>query len=169
MGLGARVEAFRKSLLESPRDAKQVVADVAEMRDRIAAAKPARSAIEAKLGPGRMQDVELLAQSAALLTGKPSRRITVQLVSARQSGWIDDHELDSLLAAYRLMWQLQSAARLLAGDTLDLDLIGEGGRAFLLRETGADSAEDLIERLESVSARAGEVVDKALGRPPVLP
>lgn len=167
--LGARVEAFRMGLLKTPRDPQAVVDDVAEMRGRIAAAKPAKSAIEAKLGTGRMQDVELLAQSAALLSGKPSRRITVQLVSARQLGWIDDKELDALLVSYRLMWQLQSAARLLAGETLDLDLIGEGGRAFLLRETGTQDTEELVARLEAVSDAAGQVIDKALGRPPVLP
>ncbi len=71
-----------------------------------------------------------------------------------------------LSASYQLMWHLQSAARLLTGDILDLDLAGQGGTDFVLRETGADDVAALAEELQSVSARAAEVIDKALGRVP---
>jgi len=90
------------------------------------------------------------------------------LVAARQSGWISQTDLDALLASYRLMWQLQSAARLLTGDVLNLNVLGEGGRAFLLRETATKDTDDLINRLETVSHAAGMVIDKALGSPPVV-
>ncbi len=49
------------------------------MRARIAEAKPGLAAWEAKLGPGRMQDIELPAQAAALLAGDAARDVPAQL------------------------------------------------------------------------------------------
>ena len=166
--LGQRVEAFRQELLNLPSDAAQVLADVQDMRERIAAAKPAKGDFEAKLGPGRMQDIELVAQAAALMTGYAGRAIPSQLRQARLMGWIDRDEATVMIDAYRLMWQLQSAARLLTGEVLDLEVIGEGGRDFLLRETAAASPAELADRLVDVSAAAEAVIKRALGSPPDL-
>ncbi|MGB5558239.1 MAG: glutamine-synthetase adenylyltransferase [Paracoccaceae bacterium] len=164
--LARAVEAFRQELLSQPSDPAKVLADVAEMRERIAAAKPAKGEWEAKLGAGRIQDVELLAQAAALLAGDPARQIPDQLAAGERIGWLSKSEVSALSASYQLMWHLQSAARLLTGDILDLDLAGRGGTDFVLRETGADDIAALAEELQSVSARAADVIDKALGRVP---
>jgi len=51
------------------RDPEEVTRDVAEMRDRIARAKPAGGALDLKLRPGGLIDLEFLAQWA-ILTGR---------------------------------------------------------------------------------------------------
>lgn len=163
-----QVEGFRQSLLRRPHDPKKTVADLTEMRDRIARARPPGGAFEAKLGPGRMQDVELLAQAAALMDGNPARAIPDQLGAATALGWIGQGDRAVLEKSYRLMWQLQSAARLLTGELLDLDLIGQGGAEFLLQATGHGSAAELAADLAAVADAAGQVISTALANPPKL-
>ena len=47
-----------------------------------------------------------------------------------------------------------------------MDQIGAGGRAFLVRETGADSPDALSQTLETRVAAAAAVVDRALAEEP---
>ncbi|MCG6902647.1 MAG: glutamine-synthetase adenylyltransferase [Rhodobacter sp.] len=158
--LGAEVEAFRAELMARPRDAAGICADVAEMRARLAEAKPAQSEWEAKRGPGRLQDIELLAQTAVLLAGSTARATDRQLDAAR--GWLSDADIATLGATNALLWTVQAAARLLTGSALETRDVGEGGLAFLLRQTGATSIETLIRDLSDSSARAAAIIDRAL-------
>ena len=167
--LASAVEAFRCEVLCAPSDPAKILADVAEMRERIALAKPAKGDWEAKLGAGRMQDVELVAQTAALLAGDPARQIPDQLQAGERIGWLTEDDIAALTGSYRLMWHLQASARLLTGDILDLELAGQGGTDFVLRETGFKDATALSDALLSVSAKAARIIDKALGSVPTKP
>ncbi len=167
--LASAVEDFRRRLLSSPCDPAKVLEDVTDMRQRIAAAKPLKGEWEAKLGAGRMQDVELVAQAAALMAGHPARLIPDQLKAGVDIGWLTEGDVAALTASYRLMWRLQSSARLLTGDVLDLQLAGQGGADFVLRETGYSDVGTLAEALQSVSSQAASIIDKTLGRVPATP
>ena len=164
--LGQDIEAFRQDLVATPRDAAKVLKDVAEMRTRLAEAKPGGGAWEAKLGPGRMQDIELLAQTAALLSGAPARTAPEQLAAGQGIGWLSPAEVADLSKAYGVFWQVQAAARLLTGSELELEDLGEGGRGFVLRQTGAESFEGLSARINAQSDRAASIVEAALARVP---
>ena len=164
--LGEDIDAFRRALLAEKRDAAAVLADVAEMRARLAEAKPGDGGWEAKLGPGRMQDIELLAQAAALLSGDPARATADQLAAGRAVGWLSDDDVAMLTGAYDLFWRVQAAARLLTGARLDIADLGEGGRGFILRQTGADSFDGLAARMQDLGGRAAEIITAALGRVP---
>ncbi|MEF9605567.1 hypothetical protein O4J55_25870, partial [Paracoccus sp. PXZ] len=59
-------------------------------------------------------------------------------------------------------WNLQCAGRLLTEKPLDMDNLGRGGQAFLLRETGTASLEDLAARLAETVATAGAIIDDVL-------
>ena len=89
--LGEEVAAAITAVLAHPHDAAKVLADAADMRRRLAEAHETAAADpwEVKLGPGRMMDIELLAQTGALLhepTGLRSpRRMLARL---GQLGWI---------------------------------------------------------------------------------
>ncbi len=54
------------------------------------------------------------------------------------------------------------AGRLLTEKPLDMDNLGKGGQAFLRRETGTASLEDLAKRLAETVATAGAVIDGVL-------
>jgi glutamate-ammonia-ligase adenylyltransferase len=164
--LGADIESFRQELLSGPRDGAKILADVADMRARLREAKPGGGAWEAKLGPGRLQDIELLAQAAALLAGDPARRVGDQLAAGTRCGWLSRDEVGTVCAAYDLFWHLQSAARLLTGEGLDTAAIGEGGRAFLLRQTGAADLDGLASDMSVRAGAADAIVTQAIARVP---
>jgi [glutamine synthetase] adenylyltransferase / [glutamine synthetase]-adenylyl-L-tyrosine phosphorylase len=156
--LMAEVEAFRRDLLAAKGKGPDVRKDVAEMRARLAVAKPARGQWEAKDGPGRLMDIELLAEMAALLTGSPARGVERQIEAGRKGGILSDSDATALLEGYRLMWRLQAGTRLITEGTLDPAKLGEGACAFLLRETGEASAASLSDRLEHVAGLAEAVI-----------
>jgi [glutamine synthetase] adenylyltransferase / [glutamine synthetase]-adenylyl-L-tyrosine phosphorylase len=163
LGLMAEVEAFRRRLLALKGQGPAVRADVAAMRDRLQSAKPADGQWEAKNGPGRMLDIELCAEMLALIAGSPARSVERQ-IAAGQGSILSEPDATALLQGYRLMWQLHSGARLLTDSPLDMTTVGEGGRAFLLRETGAPDTASLSARLKAAVAKAAGVIDGVLGR-----
>ncbi|MGJ8584694.1 MAG: glutamine-synthetase adenylyltransferase [Marinosulfonomonas sp.] len=167
--LGQRIETFRKGLLLEKGDAVATLKDVRDMRQRIASAKTGGGPWEAKTGAGRMQDIELFAQTAALLAGDPARGVLDQLASGVAIGWLTEQDQQVLQQAYALMSNLQSATRLLCGEVLDFELVGVGGTDLILRETGADSVEALAGSMAELSQAAADVIGAALGRPPRLP
>ncbi|MFV2052645.1 glutamine-synthetase adenylyltransferase [Aliiroseovarius sp. YM-037] len=164
--LGERIESFRAELLSENGEPKKVLQDVIEMRERLARAKPATHRWEAKLGSGRMQDIELLSQAAALMAGETARDIDTQLAAASRIGWLNDGAAETLRKSYDLMWRVQSGAKLLSDRPLDMDEVGEGGQAFMLRETEQDNLSTLEDAIAALSSDAAAVIDDALSREP---
>ncbi|MDM7930835.1 glutamine-synthetase adenylyltransferase [Tabrizicola sp.] len=157
--LGGEVETFRRSILQAKGQGAKVRADVAAMRARVQAAKPAQGAWDAKNGAGRIMDIELAAQTLALLAGSPARSVERQ-IAAGAGLHMPDSDAQALLGAYRMLWRLHAASRLLTDGALDMDSLGEGGRAFVLRETGASDAATLTANLGAAVALAAAAVDR---------
>lgn len=162
------IEAFREDVLSSSRDRAQVLSEVAEMREKIAGAKSPDGVWDAKIGAGRMQDIELVAQAGALLSGSGARDVPSGLQGGVTCGWISEENATQLNQCYNLYWSVQAAARLLSGQTLQLKDLGEGGAAFLCRSTGYDTLDALSTALETAYAAATTVIGSLLasGREP---
>jgi [glutamine synthetase] adenylyltransferase / [glutamine synthetase]-adenylyl-L-tyrosine phosphorylase len=160
-GLVEDVEAFRRRLLPVKGQGAAVRADVAAMRARLQAAKPAEGAWDAKNGPGRIMEIELAAQTVALLTGSPAREVERQ-IAAGTGRVLPESDAQALVSAYMLQWRLHAAARLLTGGRLDIAALGEGARAFVLRETGQPDPDALTTALDRVTQVASEAVDRLL-------
>ncbi|MGB7241927.1 MAG: glutamine-synthetase adenylyltransferase [Sulfitobacter sp.] len=160
--LAQEVEAFRTALLATPRDVAHVAREVAEMRARIQAAKPADTVWDTKIGPGRLQEIELIAQAGSLLEGEIRRDVDVGLDATVASGLLDAAGVKSLKESYAMLWKLQLAARLLSADVLAGDELGQAGLAFLLRATGAESLAALKSTLDQTYATADTVISDAL-------
>ncbi|MBK6468404.1 MAG: glutamine-synthetase adenylyltransferase [Rhodobacter sp.] len=159
-GLAGEVETCRRAVLADKGGAARVRPDVAEMRDRLAEAKPATEAWEAKNGPGRLMDIELCAEMAALIAANPARQVERQIGS---KGVLAAADQAVLLDAYRLLWRLHCSARLLTDRSLEPDALGEGGRAFLLRETGEATVAALSARLARAVSLAEGVIARQVG------
>ncbi|WP_152492572.1 glutamine-synthetase adenylyltransferase [Roseovarius sp. THAF27] len=162
--LAGDVEAFRCSLLQSRGDKAKVLSEVAEMRARIAAAKSSAGAWDTKLGSGRMQEIELVAQAGCLLAGQPERSVEAGLTAGVAAGWLSDADEAALKAAYRLCWQVTQAARLLGDKPIDEESLGAGAKSFILRQTGHDSMSELRDDLDARTRQAGLVIDAALNK-----
>ena len=159
----AEVEAFRRDLLERKGRGSGVRADVSAMRDRLQASKPGVGAWDARDGPGRMMDIELCAQMLALMSGSPAPDVEGQIAAAAVS-ILSEPEQTALGAGYKLLWRLRCATRLLTDGVLDLASLGEGGRAFLLRETQVADVAGLAVALDQVASAADAVITALLGR-----
>ncbi|TBN36545.1 glutamine-synthetase adenylyltransferase [Paracoccus subflavus] len=160
--LGNEVEALRLEVLRERGSDQRVMPDLADMRERIFAARPMDGAWEAKIGPGRLQDIDLLAQSLALRAGDPARGTLAQLRAGRRAGLMAAADADRLASTWRFLWRLHASGRLLTAKPLDMDHIGLGGQDFLLRESGVASIADLASRLRDHCAAAAALIDAAL-------
>lgn len=168
LDLAETVEQFRINLLQARNDEATIRFETSEMRKRLAEAKPG-SMWDPKSGAGRMMDIELVAEAAALIAGCPSQDVYTQLQSGRGLGWFTQHEHDVLRSTYQLTWRLQSAARLLTGDRLDPTTIGTDGRAFLMQSTQSDNIESLSIQIEQACGEAADVLETVLARPTASP
>ena len=158
--LSAEIETFRCRVLQAKGQGPRVRADVADMRARLAAARPGAGGLDVKSGPGRLMDIELCAQTRALIAGSPARDVEDQIAAGGMEG------AEALQSAYRLDWQVQAAVRLLTDRDPDPEALGMGGRAFVLRETGQSSMPDLLAALEATAGLAGAAISAQLeGQP----
>jgi [glutamine synthetase] adenylyltransferase / [glutamine synthetase]-adenylyl-L-tyrosine phosphorylase len=156
--LGEEVERFRRRLIGAKGQGERVLAGVTDMRARLAEARPGAGDWDAKAGPGRLQEIELVAQAAALRAGSPARRVEAQLQAGQRAGWPEREAVQTLGAAYRLCWRLHCAGRLLSDAPADPAALGEGACAFLLRETDQPDAATLAARLGELTRQADAVV-----------
>jgi len=159
--LGADVEALRRDLL-GQRPRAEVLREVAKMRARIAAAKSPDGPLDAKIGPGRMQDIELLAQAGALIDGCAVRSTSEGLAAAARAGVISAASAGYLTEAYALQGALQMASRLLSERALDPETLVGGGAGFVLRECGAETLSDLGGMLADFRDQADQAISAAL-------
>ncbi len=156
--LAADVEAVRARVLAAKATGETVLADVADMRRRIAEAKSMDGPFDAKIGAGRLQDVELAGQTLALRAGNTGRATMEQVAAAG----LNSADQNALTDAAQLCWTVQVAAQLLQGGGLNVDKLGEGGRRLILRETGAESLEDLAHQMQTCSTAAAATIDRIL-------
>ncbi|WP_170468485.1 glutamine-synthetase adenylyltransferase [Ruegeria arenilitoris] len=160
--LAADIEAFRAGFLSQPRDHHKVLREVAEMRARLAAAKSPAGIWDAKNGAGRMMDIELMAETGALLSGNPQRDVHSGLAGAVAAGLLDVAQAQTLKECYDLCWSAQCAARLLSGKVIEADKIGEGGSAFLCRATGFEQVGQLQGALQESYDTAAQIIGSVI-------
>ncbi len=161
-GLMAEIETVRANVLARSRDREKTLSDVRDMRARLEAAKGSVGPIDAKAGMGRLQDIELMAQTAALLSDG-ARDPNAQLDSLAPVFGLSPKEVLTLKSAVAFFWRVQAASRLISDGPLDVSDLGAGPQALLCRETVTESIEELVETIASVSAEAAEIIDKHIG------
>lgn len=166
--LGREVDMFRRELLAVKGRDAGLRADVAEMRAKLAAAKPGVGGWDAKLGTGRLMDIELLAQTIALQNASPAQVVEGQIasglaaISSGSVGKVSQSDQTALMDAYKLCWRLQACSRLLSDKPVDPDDLGEGARAFILRELGAASVAQVSKGLRVKCGLADAVISAHL-------
>ncbi|HRO12318.1 MAG TPA: bifunctional [glutamine synthetase] adenylyltransferase/[glutamine synthetase]-adenylyl-L-tyrosine phosphorylase, partial [Amaricoccus sp.] len=166
--LGEEVHATIAAVLARPHDPAKVVADAADMRRRLAEAQEAAAADpwEVKLGPGRMMDIELLAQTGALLhppagTRSPKR----MLARLGKAGWIAPTDAAFLAAALGRLADLQQILRLASDRTIDPAAGGAGLVRLVLAATGEPDLDTLRRTLATDADRAAAIIAARLATP----
>ncbi|RMF38449.1 MAG: bifunctional [glutamine synthetase] adenylyltransferase/[glutamine synthetase]-adenylyl-L-tyrosine phosphorylase [Alphaproteobacteria bacterium] len=165
-GLGADVDAVIEEVLSAPRDRDRLMADVREMRGRIARARAGRadSVWDVKRRPGGMLDIELVCQAGMLATGLAGIRAPIHAIAPlRKAGFLDDADAETLADALGLAIVVQHYGRLAMEGPLDPEAAGAGFVEALIRATDAPDLATLQQRLETGMAAAAAVVEGRLG------
>ncbi|QFS82660.1 Glutamate-ammonia-ligase adenylyltransferase [Roseivivax sp. THAF40] len=162
--LGAEVEAFRSALLTDVSDPDRILHEMAEMRTRITAAKGRGARWDPKVGRGRLQEIELMAQTGALVSGDAPREVGKGLHAGAKAGLMPLEDAETLTETYKWLWALQIGARLVSDGALDPEACGGGAVDFLLRLSGEASTEDLAAHMSARTEAAGAIIDRALGQ-----
>ena len=156
------IETFRRDLLGRERSSQKTLSEVAEMRQRLAEARPLRHPLDGRTGAGRLQDIELLAQAGTLLAGAPVRGLADQIAAAAKTLNLSVDEVAALHTAAALFWRLQAALRLVYGGNVPPDEIGTGAARFLLQGTGAENVEALRAEIAEAASNAEAIVTARL-------
>ena len=161
--LGADIAALRQEVLTRPRDLGQVMEDLSDMRARIASSKAPAGLWDAKIGPGRMQDIELFSQTGALLfQGGAPPDVAGGLGACVAAGLVSDAEAQVLNDTYAMLWRVQMASRLLSTGPVNPDDVGSRGLAVLIRTTEASDRDEAEASLEAAHSAARAVIDAAI-------
>lgn len=155
-------DALRLEVLAAASTAPTLFPDLSQMRERIFLAKGVDAEWGAKIGRGRLSDIELFAQGCALTAAAPARGVIAQLRAGQRVGLISSQDTGQLATGFRFLWKLQCGGRLLSTGAIDLDKIGQSGRVFLLRETGVDDFAQLAQRLADHVDQAGKIIERIL-------
>ncbi len=156
--LAQEFEGFRTEFLAAQHDQAHVLQEVKAMRARLKDVKREQGPWNAKAGPGRMLDIELVAQAGNLLSDQVSRSVVDGLTAVGELGWLAQRDIDYLVQAYRVMWAVQSAGCLIAGKALETVDRCEGACEFMLRATASVGCEN--SDLETLQSRLEETYDK---------
>ena len=165
--LQARVAEAIDAVISAPHDPEKVAADARDMRRRLAEAhaEPAANPWAIKHGPGRMMDIELLAQAGALIHGLTGlRRPTRMLYRLVSLGWLDKADGDHLIAALARLATLQQVNRLASDHTIDPTEGGGGLVRLVLSVSGCDDLATLRAELAADCARSAAIIEARLAK-----
>ena len=149
-GLARRIETAIHDVLTRDRDAEKLVADVADMRGRIAREHRSDDQWAIKHYRGGLVDIEFIAQylqlrHAASHPGVLAANTTDALSRLADARVLDRRVADELIAAMHLWRKVQGVLRLGFGAEFDEATAPEGARAVLARAAGSNDFDDLKE------------------------
>jgi glutamate-ammonia-ligase adenylyltransferase len=137
------------------------------MRRRLAEAHEtaAGNPWEVKLGPGRMMDIELLAQAGALINGLTGLRRPRQMLDRLGAlGWLSRPDAAQLSHALDRLATLQQLGRLASDHTIDPAEGGEGLVRLVLAATETPDLDSLRRSLAHDAARSADLIADRLAR-----
>jgi len=164
--VGAAVAEAIATVRAAPRDAAAVLADVREMRGRVAEAhKAARDDPWAlKHARGGLMDVDFCVQAGLLIAGETETRAAVAGADRlAELGWLSADDAAALRAAYAMALALQQVERVALDRPFASQTAGAGLKAAMARAVGAPDFAAVEARLRDAQAAAAAVVDARLG------
>jgi glutamate-ammonia-ligase adenylyltransferase len=159
--LARRVMKEVSRALSAPRPADRLLLDVAEMREKMAAAHPDVPEWEVKHRRGGLVDIEFLVQYLELRHGV-FRQNTAEALAALP---LPEADRAALLAALRLWQRVQSLLKLLVEDAFDERAASPALEAALARGAGAVDFATLKTDMTEAAARAKALYDAIVAEP----
>jgi len=160
--LRAAAAAAVHRILTAPHDPDKLLADVADMRRRMAKEHPGASPWNVKHRPGGMVDIEFAAQylqlrHAATHPSVLATNTTDALDRLAEAGLLDRGDAGDLIAAMRLWRRLQGFLRLTTGGGFNRATASEGVRLGLAKAGEAADLDALEAKAEAAASRVREI------------
>lgn len=165
--LAQSVSAALREVIDRPHDEAKVLSDAIDMRRRLTEAQETAASHpwEVKLGPGRMMDIELLAQSGALICNLGDiRRPGRMLDRLGRMGWLDPSEAQRLATALDRLAAIGQIMRLASDHTISPEEGGTGLVELVLATTGMPDLATLERTLAEAREDATAIITARLGR-----
>lgn len=138
----AQTEKIISEVLTQPRDKDRLVKDAAKMRADMAAHKPPLGALDVKLAPGGLVDLEFLTHVSQLYSGKGlSPYLGTAIPALVEAGLISEE----MIGAHWLLTRTLVAVRLMAPGLQTPAAITQ---PIIARASGANDWDDLLAQLE---------------------
>ncbi|MCW5770249.1 MAG: bifunctional [glutamine synthetase] adenylyltransferase/[glutamine synthetase]-adenylyl-L-tyrosine phosphorylase, partial [Rhodospirillaceae bacterium] len=168
--LGEKIMALIGDILAQPRDPKILLADVADMRRRIAEQHPTKTIWEAKHVRGGIVDVEFIAQYFQLRHAATDRSVLSPNTAAAfrrlgAAGFVPPERAKRLADAVRLLQQVQAMLRLTVEDQFDEGTANEGLKAALARAGGVADFPALVGTLAATEAEVRDAFAEYITEP----
>jgi glutamate-ammonia-ligase adenylyltransferase len=168
--LKQRLEQVIHAILTKPRDADELVIDVATMRARMAKEHRGQSRWDIKHRRGGMVDAEFIAQylqlrHAASHPGLLTHNATEAYERLEAEGLLDSATAVALRDALQLWHKVQTVLRVTTSDGLDQEKAASGPRAALLRAADAPDFDALIARMDEAAERVHGYFVEIIDRP----
>jgi glutamate-ammonia-ligase adenylyltransferase len=165
----AAADAVRR-ILTGPRDLKKLLADVADMRQRMAKEHPGASPWDVKHRPGGMIDIEFIAQYLQLRHAAETPEVlaantTEALDRLATAGALARSDANDLIRAMRLWRRLQGFLRVTTGGVFDSATASDGVRRALAKAGDARDVADLEAKVENAASRARALYRQLVDEP----
>ncbi|MBI3444345.1 MAG: bifunctional [glutamine synthetase] adenylyltransferase/[glutamine synthetase]-adenylyl-L-tyrosine phosphorylase, partial [Magnetospirillum sp.] len=171
--LAQKVEAIITETLTKPRDPAKLLADVSDMRARMAKEHKATTPWEVKHLRGGLVDIEFIAQTLQLAHGAAhpeilSTNTAEALERATHAGLMERADGTTLLEALLLWSAVQTVLRQTIAGAFDEQLAPRGLKDVLVRASGLTDFKSLTDRMEDCSKAAHEVFQRLIDQPAAL-
>ncbi len=165
--LAHKIDACLKSLLSRQRDHKSLMTEIADMRERVAHARPAAHVWQLKEASGGLMDIEFAAQALVLghAASHPALIATdtlSMLNNARNAGLITPGDADKLCDALILQLDLQQMLRVALDGEIDPAQIPPGLANVLARIGRVRDFASLTNALGVCQSQAASISNRIL-------
>jgi glutamate-ammonia-ligase adenylyltransferase len=165
-----RIDQVIRETLTRKRDPDRLVADVADMRQRIEREHRAASRWQTKYVRGGLIDIEFIAQYLQLrhAAARPDVLAPATLDALgrlRLAGFIEGDQADTLIQAFTLWSSVQGLLRLTLEGRQAPDQASDGFKTLLVRATGSADFAELEARLDRAAAEVYAIFQTLIEEP----
>ncbi len=162
-----RVEAEIRRRLTEPRDARAIITDARDMREKMALTFPGANVWDLKHAPGGLVDIEFIAQTLQLVhaAARPAVLDTNTigaLLMLKGTGALAADDADRLIASARLQHALTQVLRIALDETPKIEEATPGLKTLLTRAAEANSFAEVQQQLAERQGQTREIFNRLL-------
>lgn len=163
--LANRINTEIEGIFTAAKDNSDLAADVAEMRERLAAAKPATDIWDVKHADGGLTEIGFVCQFLALAKGaRPPQTTRDAILRHESAGLLGADETKILLGAYEAFESIIHFSRAAHGEEIHGDGLGKPAQDRLVKIMSASTFADAQEKLHEHKTAVAQIYRSVINR-----